>query len=255
MFDEQVQESENDVSSLAWSFLNVQALKFLLAGEMPTMTGETALPGLATVGLLFLYGLLFAVLSVVLIKVTAKNEKEEGEESLFERLTDVAISGLSMTFAWCFLFGSRWLYESTPIFEENECGMNTVLGRIVLALLLSVSCSLMIFMLDSVDDYFKERVKKGDVNPGAEVIAQIVDAASILAGFSWEHAFDGGVEAVAAKTSSPLITASWIAIFVFIVIVPAWKKNILRKMMILEKYREHIKKAEAKTHSELLTTP
>jgi len=44
MFDEQVQESENDVSSLAWSFLNVQALKFHLVGKLPTMTGETELP-------------------------------------------------------------------------------------------------------------------------------------------------------------------------------------------------------------------
>jgi len=184
-----------------------------------------------------------------------QNGEEEEEDdasaaSLVSRMVDIFIAGLSMTFAWCVLFASRWLYESVKTFEENECGIETVLGRILLALMLSIFCMAVIFLLDVIDD-----LMKGDSSSGAEIIDQIVDAKSVLAGFSWEHAFDGGVEAVAAKTSSPLIAASLLAGFVFVVIVPAWKRHILRKAMVLQDYKEMQVKAEMHATSDLITDP
>merc|ERR1719215_666823 len=93
-----------------------------------------------------------------------------------------------------------------------------------------------IFALDVVGDFFKERSPPGQDN-GSEIIQQIVSAKSILVGFSWEYAFDGGVEAIASMAmSNKRIAESVLAGLVFLVVVPAWRKHILTKAMVLQEY-------------------
>merc|ERR1719321_1261739 len=107
--------------------------------------------------------------------------------------------------------------------------MDTVAGRILLALSVSIFCSLIIWCLDVMDDHFRKGLKPGQKNPGHELTHEIVQAKSLLAGFSWENAFDMGAAVLARKTASPLISQTVIAIFVFIAIVPAWQQHILNK--------------------------
>jgi len=256
MFAENVHECQNDISALAYSFLFVQVLRFKLVGMMPTMTGNTELPSMQIIGLLYLSGLVCFIVSVLLIKITAAlGGSLEDDDKCTGQILNTAISGLSMSFAWCFLFASRYLFESMEMFDRLDCGIQTILGRIVLALLLSLFCLIVIFMLDSIDDFFKEGLQPGQINPGAEIVDQTVTAISILAGFSWEYAFDGGVEAIAQETSNPIWTATMLAGFVFIVVVGPWKKHILRKAMVLKAYKQAALDAEARTKSDLITTP
>merc|ERR1712222_134949 len=66
----------------------------------------------------------------------------------------------------------------------------------------------------------------------------IINAIAILVGFSWEHAFDTGVEAIASLTARPVETELFLALFVVILIVPAWRKYILKKVMQLKAYHD-----------------
>jgi len=143
--------------------------------------------------------------------------------------------GSGMGFAWCCLFGSRTVFLKTPALDKNGVGMVTISGRVLLALILSLISTAFIFVLDLIDDVAKRGAPPGK-SPGGEIISQIVFAKSILVGFSWEHSFDGGVECIAAKTSHPLCTQSLVAVFMWFAVVPAWRRHILRKALMLQDY-------------------
>merc|ERR1712113_989136 len=85
-----------------------------------------------------------------------------------------------------------------------------------------------IFVLDKIDDQMSDMLPGGN-----QVVRQVITALAVLAGFSWEHAFDGGVEAIAAQTDFPLTVTSILSVAVFVVVVPAWRRHILQKYMIL----------------------
>merc|ERR1719436_2148487 len=69
LFNEEVSEAEIDICALGWSFLLIQAVRYMLVGEMPTMTGETRLPSRTLIATQFLIGVGFAVGAVAVILV------------------------------------------------------------------------------------------------------------------------------------------------------------------------------------------
>jgi len=243
MFNEEVMESENDISCLAGSYLIISSLRYALVGELPSMVGE--IEGETpwnSVWILYAAGFFLLLTSVLLIvikamtkKEGAKGEEEEEEESMAQRVLTVITGMCGMAFAWACLYASRTIFEKEPYLQEKlSAGMTTITGRILLALVLSVICLVIIFGLDFIGDTAK-KLYPGK-NLGNSIIKRIVDAKSILVGFSWEHAFDGGVEAIASTTSDPQFANTAIAVLVFLIIVPAWRRYILKKAIVLQQY-------------------
>jgi len=238
MFDEEVMDSENDILCLAGSYQLVSSLRFAMVGVQPNMVGEIegGSPWQCVYGL-YIAGLIMTALSVAIILLRPKLVvEEEDKEGAPYRGATVLAGMLGMGFAWCTLFASRSVFENeSERLEVYHIGMETIMGRVLLALSLSVVSMLVIFGLDVVGDFFKARSPPGQ-DTGSDIIQQIVGAKSILVGFSWENAFDGGVEAIASLSSSPLIAESVLAASVFLVVVPAWRRHILTKAMTLQNY-------------------
>jgi hypothetical protein len=249
MFDEEVVESENDILCLAGSYLMISSSRFFLVGALPSMLGEieeetpwSSIYSLYVLGLALSLGSAGLIVLKSLGKEKENKEGEMAEEGVGDRVLDVAIGMFGMSFAWACLYASRTVFEKEPFLQESlAAGMETITGRILLALVLSVICLVIVFFLDFIGDGFKKRFPGKRI--GVEVVEQIVFAKSILVGFSWEHAFDGGVEAIASTTSRPQVADTVIAALVFIIIVPAWRKHILKKAIVLKEYaveeREH----------------
>lgn len=244
MFDEEVMDSENDISSLAGSYLLVASIRYALIGIQPNMLGEIegetpwhSVYALYSVGLVLtcLGVLLILIKSRMTAAVTSEAEAAEIEESPTIRALNIMSGMLGMGFAWSALYASRTVFEKEPFLDRHHIGMGTIAGRVLLALVLSVVSMVIIFGLDVVGDFFAARSPPGQ-NTGAPIIIQIVSAKSILVGFSWEHAFDGGVEAISSVTSSPMIAETCLAAAVFLVVVPAWRRHILTKSMVLNEY-------------------
>eukprot|EP00971_Amphidinium_carterae_P181540 3601728-Amphidinium_carterae.1 len=95
-----------------------------------------------------------------------------------------------------------------------------------------------IFVLDKVDDDFMKNQDGQATGEGARIITTVVDAISILVGFSWEHSFDGSVEVISKLTDDPLLAETVLALIVGFLIVPSWRRFILRRAMQLQEYKE-----------------
>merc|ERR1712217_994301 len=119
---------------------------------------------------------------------------------------------------------------------------------------LSAVALFFVIFLDKVDDSHKGTE---DSRAGASAIQQIITALGILVGFSWEHCFEGSVAAVAGLTSHPRITKLALAISVTMLVVPAWRKYILVKAMMLEdlKMQRESNRAKGKNASNSETAP
>jgi len=233
--------------------LTTQVARYQFSGVLANTLGveEPEEPkSMSVIQMLYGFGLGSAALTIFWVYVKSmggKNEGEkkegekegegeaEGEEGFGARLIEIMMNTSSMMFAWGMLFATRWLGFRTEALEDMGIAIHTMGGRVSLALFISVLCFLFIFCLDKIDDMSKSETG-GD--GGGELIKTIINAIGILVGLSWEHAFDGGVEAIASLTSNPVYAELVLAAFVALLIVPAWRKYILKKAMQLEDYRK-----------------
>jgi len=259
---ENVVEAENDVSSLTLSFLGIQAARYAVGGVLPNAEGleepEKPHTWLAMI-LLLSIAIVFAGVAVAMsmnLKIEEEEEEEDDEnlkeppsEPFRERALQVATNGAAMVFAWCLLFGTRWLFVKLPYID-----METMMGRICLALVLSVFSGAVVFVLDEIDDHF--RGMGGKAQEAGFAIRTIIQALAILVGFSWEHCFDGGVAAVAFLSPHRKLTKFLLGVAVCFYLVPAWRRHILTKVLALEdmkKQRSHIsKKATPKSEEKAI---
>jgi hypothetical protein len=278
--DEETEEAENDISSLSMSFLMVQVVRFALTGILPNEEGLEfpELPHTGQqIGMIYGAGLVFAALSAGLCAAAASfkvEEKEEGgpeekaavlkvveekggllqteqtpkgeeaEEaaSCKMRFLTTMINTFAMSYAWCFLFGTRWLFVKYPIFS-----IETIMGRVILAMAVSGFALVFVFCLDVIDDTMVDMGGSENAKVAPMAIATAINALSILVGFSWEHSFDGGVAAVAGQTSNPIMTKFVLAVIVFVMMVPAWRRYILVRAISLDQIKvERTKKKKAK---------
>merc|ERR1712232_726707 len=156
------------------------------------------------------------------------------------RFLSTMINTFAMAFAWSFLWGTRWLFVRYPIFH-----IHTIMGRVILAMAVSGFALIFVFCLDYIDD----NMDSGENAKAAPMaITTAINALSILVGFSWEHSFDGGVAAVAGQTSNPMMTKFVLAVFVFALMVPAWRRYILVRALSLDQIKQerNEKKKEVK---------
>lgn len=99
-------EAEDELFCLAISFLLVQALRFQVTGILPTKAGLEPGENFGAREIWTVYGeaVLFAVATVAVVLSGRTGQ-----------LADLLRGTLSMSFAWCLLFASRWMFESWPL--------------------------------------------------------------------------------------------------------------------------------------------
>lgn len=223
---ETVVEAENDVCSLVMSFLLCQVIRFAICGALPDIEGgDQGHVSLTHVSALYLSGMGAGAISIVLSFNAAAEEEEEEGVSLKERFIETFANSFGMLFAWCLLYATRWLF----FILATRAGVlvpNTMMGRIILALAVSVFAAWMVFIMDVIDDAFR-----ANSGAGPTAIRTIIQALAILVGFSWEHSFDGGVAAVASCTGSKETAKFVLGTAVFFLLVPAWRRHILTKVI------------------------
>jgi hypothetical protein len=157
------------------------------------------------------------------------------------RIVEICQNVLGMMFAWCVLWASRWLALGWKALDAIGCSPETMQGRVLLALVLSAAALIFIFLLDRIED-------AAGGNPRIDrVIQNIVNALSILVGLSWEYCFDGGLEAVVSVTKHPVSMKLVFTFLVALVILPAWRRYILVKILQLNKNHEEQQRAKEKS--------
>jgi hypothetical protein len=80
----------------------------------------------------------------------------------------------------------------------------------------------------------------------AEVVLRIITAESLFVGYTWVSAFSESVHVLSSFTPKPLLSEVLLVGFAILVIMPAWKKYIVPKTMVLHAY--HLRKLAGATH-------
>lgn len=256
MMSEEVFEAENDISCLSVSFLIIQVIRFSLTGILPNAEGiepdekhNIHSPG--NIGALYGIAGFFAFLACIMVILKAQlaqrakehshahgEEEEEEEEGFCQRVAIIGVNSTSMSFAWGVLWATRWWCLTIPVFE-----LPSIMGRVIMALMLSAVSCVAVFMLDFVDDMHKG---SEDSKAGAQAIQMMVNSLGILIGFSWEHTFDGGVVAVASGTKYPETVKFVMGVAITGLMVPMWRRHILTKEVALEKRKEEYEEMAAR---------
>jgi len=233
LYEEEVEEAEDDCFCLAVSFLFVQAIKFGLTGVMPGKLGIMPEDSIPFSAVMWLYGigLLCIVVTFFAVRFTG-------------RAANLVVGTFADSFAWCALFATRWLLEHMPFLKEAKVSPSSIEGRVFMSVVLSLCALVVIIVLDRIED--SQADKHDDAsNQVHRTVKNVITGLSILIGFTWEHSFDGGVEAIASITEEPLTIQVTGAVVISIVVIPAWRKFILAKLLELEKEQKERKKAKA----------
>jgi len=237
IWDEETEEAENDIASLAISFLFVQALRFYLSGVLPNRMGLEVPQHRHPMSCI--YGLLVASVTCTLVSLLVMFairpvEERMGEASYSKRYVLICQSTTSMAAAWCVFFAAKWLVGRMPPVGGMNLDPNSISMRVFLACVLSVVALISIFALDVIEDMEStgESVDK--------VIKSVINSVGILVGFSWEQAFDGGVEVIAELSESrgrwyPVLSTLLLGGLIAAVIIPAWRRYILQHTLVHDK--------------------
>eukprot|EP00930_Biecheleria_cincta_P087869 TRINITY_DN7710_c0_g1_i2.p1 TRINITY_DN7710_c0_g1~~TRINITY_DN7710_c0_g1_i2.p1 ORF type:complete len:695 (+),score=117.59 TRINITY_DN7710_c0_g1_i2:61-2145(+) len=258
LFLEAVRDSENDIASLSTSFLMVQALRFWIAGSLPSVEGEGTghKHTYGQIGMIFGAALVFAVGLVLLVGLLARLHTSEHEshprqakaedhmkdhdaQPRLIRYTFLSQNICSMAFAWCILWGLDWLVCDIDWFRLHKETPEFMEGKILLALICSSFALGVIFVLDKVQDNVARltgnAISYKDVQ---HFIQEIVDAIGMVVGFAWEHSFNASVAALASETTNPVTMKLIFTCAVAVAIVPAWRRYILAKTLFHEDAKE-----------------
>jgi len=234
LYEEEVIEAENDISSLSISFLTVQSVRYALTTCLPNFEG-LEIPEVPhdhwCIVALYLWGIMFAIACVGWIVII--DRVEIPPDDFAARYLGILMNTCAMVWAWCSLWATRMLFVKHPLLNHAMFMLPSMMGRVILALTLSSSSMSIIWVLDKIDDRMR-----GKRHLGKRVMKTVNTALGILVGFSWEHCFDGAVEAVATLGHSRIIMKDVLCLMVVLVVVPAWRKYILKKTLELKVYKD-----------------
>mmetsp|Transcript_50890 Transcript_50890/g.110138 ORF Transcript_50890/g.110138 Transcript_50890/m.110138 type:complete len:681 (+) Transcript_50890:196-2238(+) len=266
MVHEIVSEAENDIFALAASFNTVQVIRFAIFGELPNKEGTQAWenpPTILTVGSLFGCGVGFMVLSGLLAvwnanmpagtshkgaeeghankghtieRSGAEASHEEESDSALDRFMETLVNICAMSSAWCTLFGARAVWLMLPI----SISALSPDGRILLAVILSVSSFLIVYVLDKIDDRMRGNSKASEL-----VIFSIISGISVLVGFSWESSFDEAVASIASMNEGHQELSKFgLGVLVCFGLGEPWTRFILKRALQLEELKSARDSAE-----------
>ncbi|CAE7473824.1 ANKRD17 [Symbiodinium natans] len=231
LYKEEGLDAEDDIFCLAVSFLCVQSLRFSLSGSLPSKLGLYHHPETEESQLIGLY---VSAVAMVGVTVAAAVLLRKG------RVKDLIVGTASMGFAWCVLFATRAAFDAWPFLQEKKITPATIEGRVLLAMTLSLFACAVIVVLDKIEDGLD---KEGDAEQLHKLLKNIITGLSILIGFTWEHTFDGCVEAISSLWSNVLLGKLVLTLVIVVIVVPAWRRYILAKVVDLHKAQRERKEA------------
>eukprot|EP00405_Crypthecodinium_cohnii_P017861 CAMPEP_0206459302 /NCGR_PEP_ID=MMETSP0324_2-20121206/24097_1 /ASSEMBLY_ACC=CAM_ASM_000836 /TAXON_ID=2866 /ORGANISM="Crypthecodinium cohnii, Strain Seligo" /LENGTH=584 /DNA_ID=CAMNT_0053930831 /DNA_START=33 /DNA_END=1787 /DNA_ORIENTATION=- len=232
LWDEETEEAEHDIAGLSLSFLMVQALRFHISGVLPDQEGIED-GHIATshsawqCKILFGCGLVSFVLSLMPLLLESRfqasiHDFEESTQELVARVTEIWNNFFTFGNAWCLFYGTKWALASSDLSSEDA-----LLG-VVLALVLSATSFLFIFLLDKMVDHHL----LGEESEVADAaIEKLITALGVLVGFSWEQSFDVAVDVVAESNEErmpPAFSKMLMSVLLVLIVFPAWRLYILR---------------------------
>mmetsp|Transcript_72490 Transcript_72490/g.128067 ORF Transcript_72490/g.128067 Transcript_72490/m.128067 type:complete len:547 (-) Transcript_72490:64-1704(-) len=249
-WEEGAEESENDLCSIGLSFTIVVAIRYMISGCLVNLLGvedtpeEHEMTEKIQIGVL---SLLFAIMSATVIVIDAMmHKKKEGEnrdtghlalvqnpESGVEHFSEyvrrwvfIGSSTLATMAAWCAMYFAKWNLHSFLISYTDFHNPNSCVARVILSMVVSAGTFMLIFLLDKLKDMDCTK-ESADT-----AIKSIIQALAILIGFTWESAFDAGVEALSELTAHngewcPVFVKLLMAVTIALVSIPAWRKYIL----------------------------
>jgi len=243
LWDQETEESENDVVGLCLSFTTVQSVRYFVAGHLPDKEGDLpdslVPPRLEMHGLLLVaIGWAFASLffSMWLRKKPWRNHKTAAKA----RYARICQNWLMMCFAWSLLFAADATVQATGYFPSSS----GILAKVVVALSVSLASFAVIFVLDRVADSQASATggREGAVDAS---IDQIIASKALLIGFTWESAFDTAVDKI-SKTPGmssngflgPATMKLLLSLLLCLIVIPAFRMYILPTVHAHEKEEE-----------------
>eukprot|EP00405_Crypthecodinium_cohnii_P010164 CAMPEP_0206425232 /NCGR_PEP_ID=MMETSP0324_2-20121206/3676_1 /ASSEMBLY_ACC=CAM_ASM_000836 /TAXON_ID=2866 /ORGANISM="Crypthecodinium cohnii, Strain Seligo" /LENGTH=735 /DNA_ID=CAMNT_0053889989 /DNA_START=311 /DNA_END=2515 /DNA_ORIENTATION=+ len=250
LWEEYSEEAENDVAGLSLSFLLAEVFVALAVGKqhlghhrrLEASEHEAQVDGWMVVLFAFL-SLVFALLTVSLVWVGSHFGlvhfiSEPGVASATQtavRWFFIGQSVCSMESAWLLKKAGAW--QMARFLSANGVDLeHGVTEEVLIALVISMMAIPMIFLLDYIEDLDST----GEV--ADRCVRSIILSVGILIGFTWENAFDGGMEVLVelsqeSNAAYPLWVKMGLAILMFLLVVPAWRHYIQRNAFVLEEDR------------------
>lgn len=222
MLSEEIKEAENDIVSLASSFLMVQVFRFGFTGHMPNVEGheEPYVPmGITAISLLFVVGCVSLLCSVL---ISCLPEVAALGQWLLEKFQNI----MGMIFAWSTLWSVSMFVRETETFTKI---LHTRLypneRHLVAALFLSMCSLAVIRVLDIIQDM-------GASSP--RILQSMINVFSVLIGLSWEICFEGGLTELAEETSNPNRMKLMFTMGAVAIVVPAWRMYVVKRVVDLK---------------------
>mmetsp|Transcript_56235 Transcript_56235/g.108514 ORF Transcript_56235/g.108514 Transcript_56235/m.108514 type:complete len:594 (+) Transcript_56235:103-1884(+) len=218
-WDEQCEETENDVVALGLSFLMSVVIRYAISGQPPTGYGSpVGRPPIKVLELL-LCGVAFGLLTGVATFFVVRLEWKKATLSLY-RLSSLLQLVFGLTMSWCFYFGIQWYF----LYMFGDPMLRGTVGKLLEALVVSFFSMVSIFVLDCI----------GDGSPNFKsALTGVIVAIGLLVGISWEHAFTHAIDELAASMAESEIDRVEIKMIAAVILVasvlPAWRLYILPK--------------------------
>merc|ERR1719238_2307532 len=200
-YEEKYDDFENDVIALTIAYSAAQVVKFLAVGEVEHFNNDHAHEGKggeefvqlrrdeegehhSTTQRMIMFG--FAVVSLGLSMVVP--EAKETASWFTKKALDVAQGALLMCGAWGFLLAFHWEFYEVVFPDVGEESDFAVFAAVIFAVAATAVALAVIQVLSLAG-----------VRSGSVVARSIPIAVALAAAFSWEDAFDQGVDAMANK--------------------------------------------------------
>jgi len=216
MWNEASMRGENEVVSLALSFLTLQAVQFKIVGQMPNIRGAFPVDFARKCGAPEIARLLgFAGFVTMLILILAPLSRTLGTisvEGIRRRLpiTEYAM----MLFAWSCLFAIKivsWIILP-------DIPPESIVIHITSALVASLLAFAAVFVVDKVADHLLPG------HPLHHMLLHVIMANGFLVGFSWETSFSIAINQVGKMLGSKGVALNLTLTFLMVLVVlPAYR--------------------------------
>lgn len=229
-WEEQVEETENDVLSLCLGFTIMQVVRFAIAGKLPPPEPEEPPKSIEQwhADALLASSAVFAAFTFLGTWLVDRQLRQKTEGSAIARRYAKAMQNVSsMTMACCLLAWGEW-----QVYTLGFEGVR-VAGCMLVALGLTALCLGLIFVLAFVSERF---AKVGST--GRKSLRSLELALGFVVGRAWEVAFDIAFEEISRGLSFGLghgvarqVGKHLLPLSLLIVVLPAWHKYILPRSL------------------------
>lgn len=225
--DELIRSAENDMISLAVSFVTMQAISFIILGHLPPAemknSRHTQNQRFEMLGV----SVACALLSFILVKVRLTRGVGTFIDERVRRAADCMQTSSAMLMAWCSLYWGYWELCETRFAEQPTSGF------VILAVGVSTFSGASIVLLDWIAS---RRAGLARTN----VLKCAFVGFALVVAFSWEQTFDNALESISEGflDLSPAVSKLIAAGLVLLVSLPAFTWYILPKTLADDKNKE-----------------